>query len=41
VQQFDNIFQKEITKRYINMNYTVYQKEIIERDIGSDRPFKP
>ena len=33
VQEFDNIYDKEITKRYHEYEYSVYQKERIESEI--------
>ena len=42
VQEFDDIYDKEITKRYINYEIQAFikKKRYRKRDIGAGRPFK-
>ncbi|MDQ6723436.1 MAG: transposase family protein [Thermoproteota archaeon] len=40
LQEFDDIYNKEITKNIISMRINGYQKERITRAKGVDRPFK-
>jgi hypothetical protein len=40
VQQFDNIYNKEITKRYAKREIQRLSKKGRKRDMGAGRPFK-
>ena len=40
MQQFDKIFEKEITKRYDKYEIQRLFKKYREREIGAGRPFK-